>query len=233
MFVQNESMTIDAAEVLAGTELFGHLDRPTIDALAESAQPKTFTKNEDIFQRGEHGDSLYVVVSGRVKVYVEYEPGTEMLLTTLGPGEVFGEIALLDDGGRSASAAALEATTVLALRRVNLLELIHTNPHLADPVLRSVGETVRRLTERAWDLIFLDLPGRVAKLLLEEADPDALGGPRVELGLTQSDIAGLVGGSRQAVNQVLRHFQQRGYIETSGSAIVIKKPDDLKRRATT
>ncbi|MEA2433567.1 MAG: family transcriptional regulator, cyclic receptor protein [Actinomycetota bacterium] len=224
-------MTVDAAEVLSQTELFGHLGRTEIDSIAQHATERAFTKNQDIFHRGDHGDSLYVVVSGRVKVYVEYEPGTEMLLTTLGPHEVFGEIALLDDAGRSASAAALEATTLLTLKRVNLLELIHQNPQLADPVLRSVGETVRRLTERAWDLIFLDLPGRVAKLLLDQAATS--GGARVELGLTQSDIAGLVGGSRQAVNQVLRHFQQRGYIQMDGQAIVIVKPEDLKRRATT
>jgi CRP-like cAMP-binding protein len=225
-------VTTDAVDVLANTDLFGHLDRAALEALAEHASELTFAKNEDVFHRGEHGDSLYVVVTGRVKVYVEYQPGTEMLLTTLGPHDVFGEIALLDDAGRSASAAALEATALIALRRVNLLELIHNDPRLADPVLRSVGETVRRLTERAWDLIFLDLPGRVAKLLLEQADPDASGRQRVELGLTQADIAGLVGGSRQAVNQVLRHFQQRGYIETDGPAIVILRPEDLKRRVT-
>ena len=141
---------------------------------------------------------------------------------------------MVDGGLRSASAAAVEATTLLTLNRTALLESLTDSPELVDRLLRSLGSTVRRLTDQAADLVFLDLHGRVAKLLLglaEERGASESGGWVLDLHLTQTDLANMVGGSRQSVNQVLRSFQRVGYLELDGRRIVIRKPELLQRRA--
>ena len=172
------------------------------------------------------------MVSGLVKVYRTSPDGDEMLLVTLGPAAVFGELPMVDGGLRSASAAAVEATTVLMINRAALLELLRTSPELVDGLLRSMGSMVRRLTDQAADLVFLDLHGRVAKLLLRLAEERGTDGQStLDLHLTQSDLANMVGGSRQSVNQVLNSFERLGYVELDGRKIVIRKPDLLKRRA--
>ena len=169
-----------------------------------------------------------------VKVFVTSERGDEMVLTTLHPPEVFGELALIDGGPRSASAEALEPAAALVLTRPTLLELLAQHPPLTDSLLRSLGAVLRRLTEQTSDLVFLDLHGRVAKLLLNLAsEQENEEGEIVDLDLhmTQSDLAGMVGGSRQSVNQILQYFQGRGYIELDGRRVKLLRPDLLRRRA--
>ena len=157
-----------------------------------------------------------------------------MVLTTLHPPEVFGELALIDGGPRSASAEALEPSVVLVLTRPTLLELLAQHPTLTDSLLRSLGAVLRRLTEQTSDLVFLDLHGRVAKLLLnlaleQRAEANELS--VLDLHMTQSDLAGMVGGSRQSVNQILQYFQGRGYIKLDGRRVELLRPDLLRRRA--
>lgn len=157
-----------------------------------------------------------------------------MLLVTLGPPEIFGELALLDGGLRSASAEALEDTSLLVVTRPTFLEVLRSSPSLTEALLRTLGGLVRRLTEQTADLVFLDLYGRVAKLLVTfaQAHGETQGDEIVlDLQLTQTDIASMVGGSRQSVNQILRAFERRGYLEMHGRRIVLKRPDQLRRRA--
>jgi CRP-like cAMP-binding protein len=157
-----------------------------------------------------------------------------MVLVTLGPSAVFGELPMIDGGLRSASAAAVESTTLLTLTRVSLLDALRDSPELVDRMLRSLGSMVRRLTDQAADLVFLDLPGRVAKLLLalaEERGTSETDGRTLDLGMTQTDLANMVGGSRQSVNQVLRSFERLGYLELEGRRIVIRERALLQRRA--
>ena len=157
-----------------------------------------------------------------------------MVLVTLGPSSVFGELPMVDGGLRSASAAAVEATTVLMVTRAALLEALRESPELADRLLRSLGSMVRRLTDQAADLVFLDLHGRVAKLLLtldDERGTGATDDRSLDLGMTQTDLANMVGGSRQSVNQVLRSFERLGYLELDGRRIVIRERALLERRA--
>lgn len=224
-----------AAELLAKTALFGPLGDDVASRLADHAIERNYQKGQIIFHEGDQDDALFVIASGLVKVFLTSEQGEEMVLVTLRPPETFGELALIDSGPRSASTEALDDTTLLLLRRSALLELLQEMPQLTDALLRSVGTSLRRLTEQTADLVFLDLEGRVAKLLLRLADQRGLAtddGVVLDLGMTQTDLAGMVGGSRQSINQILHSFQSRGYLELHRKRVVLKRPDRLERRAT-
>jgi CRP-like cAMP-binding protein len=184
--------------------------------------------------QGDPGDSLFAVVSGLVKVFVTSARGEDLVLATVGPGDSFGELSLIDGEGRSASAEAVDACSLLILDRAGFVELIRDRPELVDRLLRTLGGLVRRLTDQAGDLVFLDLPGRIAKLLLNLAGENSATGSSetdVEMPFSQSDLARMVGASRQTVNHVLRSFQATGYIALSGRHLRILRPDALRRRA--
>lgn len=222
-----------AADLLRQTALFGEVDDETLTHLAERAVERTYKKGQLIFYQGDPAEALFVVIEGRIKVVVTSEDGDEMLLVTLDPGDVFGEIAVIDGEPRSASAETLEETKVLMLTRATFLETLRGSPEMTESLLRSLGAVLRRLTEQTADLVFLDLHGRVAKLLLgmaEKQDP-AAEGIELDVHLTQTDLASMVGGSRQSVNQILRSFERRGYLEVHGRKLVLKDPEALKRRA--
>lgn len=227
--------TDQAVSLLGRTKLFGDLDGESLAGIGARAVERFYRRGRLVFAQGDLGDALYVLVDGLVKVYVTSEEGEEMVLVTLRPPDTFGELALIDDGERSASAEALEPTRLLALTRADLFGLMATHPRVAEALLRSLGKLVRRLTEQASDLVFLDLHGRVAKLLLalaEERGESHEGGVVLDLHMTQSDLAGMVGGSRQSVNQILHAFERRGYVELHGREVVIRRPEVLRRRAT-
>lgn len=226
--------TQQAASLLATTKLFGDLDDQTLDRLAERAVERNYKKGQLVFHQGDAADALYVVEQGLVKVFVTSEEGDEMVLVTIRPPDVFGELAIVDGGDRSASAETLEPTVLLSLTRGVFLEVLQENPTMTDHLLRSLGAVLRRLTEQAADLVFLDLHGRVAKLLLGLADDRGEktdGEIALDLHLTQTDLASMVGGSRQSVNQILRSFERRGYLDLQGKKIVLKKPELLRKRA--
>ena len=222
------------ASHLGGTRLFGELDPAALASLAERAVERSYKKGQLLVYQGDSGDSVFVIVEGLVKVMVTSEEGEEMVLVTLRPNDTFGELSLVDGGPRSASAEAIEPTRVLIITRPILLELLGQHPSLTDTLLRELGSLARRLTEQAADLVFLDIHGRMAKLLLTMADDrgEQAGDTIVlDLNLTQADLAAMVGGSRQSVNQTLRSFESRGYLEIEGRSITLKKPTELRRRA--
>lgn len=226
-------MDDDAARLLTETTLFAGIDAATAAELAKRLVRRTYRRGQPLFHQGDPGDALYVLVDGSVAVVVTSENGDRMVLTTLHAPDVFGEIALLDGGSRSATAEAVEETTALMLSRAAFLELMKEQPSLVDGLLRSLGALVRRLSEQAADFVFLDLGGRVAKALLrlaEDAGPLSDGLP-VEIGVTQGRLAEMAGGSRQSVNQILQSFQQRGYLELHGRRVLICRPEQLARRA--
>lgn len=222
-----------AADVLRRTDLFGALDNDVLDRLAAASRSRAYGKGQYIWYQGDPGDTLLVVCEGLVKVVFASEAGDEAVLVTLGGCEVLGEIALLDGAARSASVVAVEPTTGLLLTRATVLDVMAGHPVVLDAMLRSLGKLVRRLTEQAGDLVFLDLGGRLAKLLLRLAgDPEALGGIVLDTGLSQSDLAAMVGASRPAVNRVLHSFVARGLISVDGQVIVLRDVPGLRRRAS-
>lgn len=223
-----------AAELLAKTQIFGEIDEDSIRKLAERATLRTYAKGQLIFHQGDLAGSLFVMKEGLVKVFVTSEDGDEMVLVTLRPPDTFGELALLDGSDRSASAEALEPTTVVEVNRTTFLDIVRSTPHMMEALLVSMGAVLRRLTEQAADLVFLDLHGRVAKLLMTMADEHGNAnddGIELDVKLTQTDIAAMVGGSRQSINQILRSFEERGYVELRGKTMLVKQPDRLRHRA--
>ena len=219
--------------LLRATEVFSGVDVATATELAHRMVRRTYRRGEALFHQGDAGDALYVIVEGSVAVVVTSENGDRMVLTTLGPPDVLGEIALLDGGCRSASAEAVEETSALVLSRAAFLELMRDHPPFVEQLLRSLGALVRRLSEQASDFVFLDLPGRVAKALVRLAEDTGrpLDGIPVEVAVTQQRLAEMVGGSRQSVNQILHAFGARGLVELHGRRVLICKPDQLRRRA--
>ena len=221
-----------ATEVLRGVPLFAVLGEDGLTAAARAGLTRTYGGGQIICHQGDPGDRLYVVLHGLVKVVFTSERGNEIVLRTLGDAEVFGELALLDGSPRSASVVAVESTQVFMLLRDRLLELMRQNPRLADEFLRMLGRLVRRLTEQAGDLVFLDLPGRLAKPLLQLAGQHGGAGRSVlDRGLTQSDLAAMIGASRPAVNRALQSLAARGYLTVQGQAIKLRDIEGLRRRA--
>ena len=156
---------------------------------------------------------LSVVVEGQVKVCFTSGRGDGTVLNILGTEEIFGELALLDGAPRSASEVALKSTSLFVLPRRQLLELMSVNPGLADQFLKLIGKRVRKLTEKAGDLAFLDLAGRLAKVLLQlSAMHGPVHGDVLDSGLTQTDLAGMVGASRTAVNRARKSPAARRHI---------------------
>jgi CRP/FNR family transcriptional regulator, cyclic AMP receptor protein len=224
----------EAAGLLGRSQLFSRLGEGLLRDLVGQASTRSYRKGAMIFYQGDAGDALYVLAEGRVKVFVTSKQGEEMVLATLAPPDAVGEVALFDDGPRSASVEALDAVTALAFARSTLLDLLHTTPDAADAVLRSAGSLLRRLTGQAADLVFLDLEGRVAKLLVgiaERSAQDVEHGVALDLGVTQTDLAAMVGGSRQSVNQILHALEGRRFLALEGRSVTILDLDALRHRA--
>lgn len=226
--------TADAARALAAAPLFTGLSPRLLHQLAERAVQRDYARGEVVFQKGDPGTAMFLVRSGLLKVYESSPEGTELVLTTLAAGAVVGELALADGGERSASVAALQPSRLLVLGRNEFLHALRQEGALAEPLLHYLAAHLRRLTDFAADLVFLDLSARVAKLLTRLAEES---GQPVRPGmllrsLTQSELAAMVGASRQSTNGVLRGFVQAGWVELEGRQIRLLRPDLLRDRGS-
>lgn len=220
--------------VLSRTELFGHLSEETLREIAPKGIRRRHKKGELIFRQGDEGRTVYVLLGGLAKIFLTSERGDEMLLATLQAPATFGELALIDGLPRSASVEAIEPVETLTFNVTDLVELSKANGSFSTGLLESLAGLIRRLTDQASDFVFLDLHGRVAKLLLNFVDTRGEHtdeGIVLDLHLTQGDLARMVGGSRQSVNQILGTLSNRGYLALYGRKIVIKRLDLLRRRA--
>jgi CRP-like cAMP-binding protein len=212
--------------------LFRVLSREDILVTAQAGICRVYAPGQIICHQGDPGDHLYAVIQGLVKIVFISGRGDEMVLNVMGSEEIFGELALLDGSPRSASVVALKSTCVFMLPRTRLLELMSNNPGLTDEFLKLIGGRIRKLTEQAGDLAFLDLGGRLAKLLLQlSARQDHVHGVVLDRGLTQSDLAAMIGSSRPAVNRALQSFSARGLIAIQGRTILLRDLDGLRKRS--
>jgi CRP/FNR family cyclic AMP-dependent transcriptional regulator len=221
--------------LLAGSALFADLAPQALRFLAERANRVDLARGEIVFHEGDDGDTLYVIAEGLVKVWVSSSGGEEMVLATLRSPDAFGELSAVDGRPRSASATALESTTLVALDRATLLDAVHHHAGVADGMLTALGGLARRITEQTSDLVFLDLAGRLAKTLAALADRDGVpreSGVVLELPLTQTELAEMVGGSRQSVNKTLKLFEHRGFLQMHGREVVIVDLEALRRRGS-
>ena len=220
-------------KALVGTDLFRTFDPAAIRLVAQRLVPRTYARGQIVFHQGDPGDALFVLVSGLVKVTVTSPRGDQMVLVTLQGPETFGELSLIDGKPRSASVEVLEDAQILRLGR-DIWRQLAEHPDFSVALLRAASRMVRRLTDQASDFAFLDLHGRVAKLLIRYADERGQrsdGGILLDLHMTQSDLAQMVGGSRQSVNQILRSLENRDYLEIRNKKILLKDEERLRQRA--
>ena len=221
-------------DVLMSAALFSALDDEAAAALRASMVEVRLERGELLFNEGEPGDRMYIVESGKIKLGTTAADGRESLIAVLGPGEQFGELSLFDPGPRTATARALTDATILGLGHDALRPWLTGRPEVAESLLAALAQRLRRTNDAMADLVFSDVPGRVAKALLDlgekfgQARPDGL---YVAHDMTQEELAQLVGASRETVNKALADFVQRGWVQLEPRAILIIDTDRLHRRA--
>jgi CRP/FNR family cyclic AMP-dependent transcriptional regulator len=220
--------------LLASMPFFSDLTADDRATLAETLQQRTSARGDIIFREGERGDTVYLVVEGKVKITTGGSGNRENLLAILGPGDVFGELTLFDPSPRTATATALTELRYASLSHDQLRAWLQTRPDVAGMLLAVLARRLRRTNQSMADLVFTDVPGRVAKALLELSErfgAPAGVGIRVEHGLTQEELAQLVGASRETVNKALADFATRGWLRLESRAVVLLDRDRLARRA--
>jgi CRP/FNR family transcriptional regulator, cyclic AMP receptor protein len=214
--------------------LFADLDDEEVRDLMNVARRRIFRSGEIIFHREDPGQVLYVIKEGKVKICLISPDGQEMTLTVLGKGEYFGEFALLDGLPRSTDAIASERVECYTLQRTDFHNAIMKNPKIAIQAMEVLSKRLRNTNQMVEDLIFLDVYGRVAKKLVELADAHGVkaedGGIRIEMRLTQQELASMVGASRESVNKVMGYFSEKNFISTDKHRITLHRIADLKRR---
>ncbi len=220
---------------LGGMPLFRDLDAADLATLAATVRTRRYARGEVIFHRGDPGDALHIVLTGRVKISSPSDTGVEAILTTLRPGEWFGALALLDGAPRSASATAVGATETLILPRDRFRQLVDDEPSIRDHVLTALAEEMRRLTRHVEELHFLDIAGRIAARLVRLAEEQGIdrddGEVRLDGPITQGEIAAMVGSTRQSVNKLLGQLVDDGLIRIERDAIVIQDLAALRQAA--
>lgn len=216
--------------MLRKVSFFSRLTDRELEALAHSLGKRTFGKGMIIFHKGSPGRSLYIIESGKVRIFLLSRSGQEISVNVYGPGEVFGEMAILDGLPRSAGAMVMEKTVVYTLYRDDFLRCIETSPRMARSIIEELSSRLRYTTDYVEHLAFLDVNGRVAAKLLELADRYGLKGEGIEIDmrLTQTELASWVAARRESVNKVLSNLRDQGLIEVDGQRITILDPAGLE-----
>ncbi|GAA2518711.1 Crp/Fnr family transcriptional regulator [Pilimelia columellifera] len=221
-------------EVLARSGIFQGVDADAAAALAKEMETVDVRKGDVVFNEGEQGDSLYIVIAGKIKLGRRAADGRQNLISVMGPSDMLGELSLFDPGPRTATATAVTDTRLARLRKQSLRPWLADRPEIAEQLLRVLARRLRRTNDALADLIFTDVPGRVAKNLLQMASRFGTrdgGVLRVTHDLTQEELAQLVGASRETVNKALADFASRGWLRLDGKSVIILDPERLARRA--
>lgn len=224
---------MDAAErrqALSKTQLFKALQPADLDAVLARAVVRRVRRGEVIRRRGDPGSGMAIIVSGRVRISLVSEDGREVTLTVLGPGEVLGEMTLLDGGDCSADATAQEDCVLLALERTQFLRLLRSNSELCLHLMEVLCQRLRRSNAALEDMALLDLSTRLGRLLLRLCGDYGVaspGGTRIEVKLSQKDLSSLAGASREKVNRQLRQWELDGIVGKDGGRLLIMKPEAL------
>ena len=221
-------------EVLRQAPLFSGLDEESAAVLETSMASSSLKRGDVLFNEGDDGSQLYIVTEGKVKLGRSSADGRENLLAILGPGQMFGELSLFDPGPRSATVTAVTDTAFFSLSHDDLLKWLDGRPDVANGLLSQLASRLRRANDVVADLVFSDVPGRVAKALLDLASRfgrKADDGIHVNHDLTQEELAQLVGASRETVNKALADFASRGWMRLEPRSVVILDLERLQRRA--
>ena len=219
--------------VVRTAPLFTALDDASAVSLRASMDSVKIAKGSILFAEGDEGDHLYVIVEGKVKLGTSSGDGRENLLSILGPGEMFGELSLFDPNPRTSTATAVTDAKLLSLGQAKLIPWLADHPPVALHLLAALAQRLRRTNEAVGDLVFSDVPGRVAKALIdlgERFGKQTDEGLFIHHDLTQEELAQLVGASRETVNKALADFAGRNWLKLDGRAVLITDVERLSKR---
>jgi CRP/FNR family transcriptional regulator, cyclic AMP receptor protein len=213
-------------------ELFGKLSDTEVDSLISYSRIERYAAGREIFAKGSPGQSLMAVLRGRVKISSPSDDGKEVVFTIFNAGDIFGEIAVLDGGERSADATAIADCELLVLARRDFLRVLENRADLCLSLLKILCGRLRQTSEQVEDVMFRHLEWRLAKALLhlvESVGLRALHSPSVELHVSQRELGAMAGGSRESVNKILQGWHRRGLIDLSKGSIIIRDVNALER----
>jgi CRP-like cAMP-binding protein len=221
-------------EVVRRAPLFTALDEAAAVSLRSSMDTVKIAKGSILFKEGDDGEHLYVIVDGKLKLGTSSGDGRENLLSILGPGEMFGELSLFDPGPRTSTATAVTDAKLLSLGHEKVIPWLKQHPEVSLQLLTRLSQRLRRTNEAVGDLVFSDVPGRVAKALIDLGDRFGKTTPEgllVNHDLTQEELAQLVGASRETVNKALADFAGRGWLKLDGRSVLIADVERLRKRS--
>jgi CRP-like cAMP-binding protein len=221
-------------EVVRRAPLFTALDEAAAVSLRASMDTVKIAKGSILFKEGDDGEHLYVIIDGKLKLGTSSGDGRENLLSILGPGEMFGELSLFDPGPRTSTATAVTDAKLLSLSHEKVIPWLKQNPEVSLQLLTRLSQRLRRTNEAVGDLVFSDVPGRVAKALIDLGDRFGKTSPEgllVNHDLTQEELAQLVGASRETVNKALADFAGRGWLKLDGRSVLITDVERLGKRS--
>lgn len=225
---------MDRRQLLASVPLFAGLAERELDALLAVTTTKRLEARAALFHKGDPGNTLYAVMRGRLKASVAGGEGKEIVFNLMGPGEVIGEIALLDGSARSATVEAVEPSELLSLQRRDLVAMLERHPKVAIRLATVLAQRLRRLSALTEDTRFLNLPARLAKKLLELAashGAKTAAGVRIGVKLPQHQLGEMVGTSRESVNKQLRAWVAEGWIRVEKGYVTLAKVDEIEALA--
>src|SRR3954454_5442566 len=221
----------DLAAELVRIPLFAGLDGDELDSIARTAFVRHLARGQILFSEGEPSDHLFLVRSGRLRVFLVSAHGEELVLSVCGPGDTLGELSVLDRAPRSATVDAMERTELIAISGDDARAVLEKNLHALRAVAIELAAGMRRLSGTAADLVFLDLPRRLAKLLLAEAVTGADGASESHSAMSQRGVAARLGVTRQSLNRALSALAQRNWITVEGATVHLDDPAALSRFA--
>jgi CRP/FNR family transcriptional regulator, cyclic AMP receptor protein len=214
---------METIDILKNNDLFKGLDHEALTGLATLTLKRTVLKNIPVILEGDLSTSMYLIKSGRVNVKVTNDEQKEMILTTLRPGDHFGELSLLDGGARSTSVITLEKCEFIVITREHFYAFLHQHPDIAISVIKYLCQRVRTITSVAQDLALLDVYGRLTKLLDNLAEPEENGQRVISLPLTHNDIAERGGASREMITRILNGLSDGNYLSISNKIITLNR----------
>ena len=225
----SEVRYVDRREIFAQHAFFRGLAEIAIDELVARSRIERCRRGKTIFRRASPGTAMMAVLRGSVKICTVSRNGKEAVLNVIGPGQVFGEIAVLDGGPRTADAVTLVESDILVLDRRDFMPVVRAHPELAQRLLEVLCGRLRKTSEQLEDAFFLDMPGRLAKALLT-ARPTAAGGV-TQIQLTQRELGEMIGTARESVNKLLHTWGRAGIVAIRRGAIEIRRPEALRKLA--
>lgn len=226
-------MALTNEEVVRKAPLFTALDDASASTLRASMKEVKINKGQTLFKEGDSGDRLFVVVEGKLKLGTSSGDGRENLLSILGPGDMFGELSLFDPGPRTATATAVTDSKLLSLANDQVIGWVTAHPEVSLQLLGRLAQRLRRTNEVLADLVFADVPGRVAKAIMDLGEKFGVkkdDGLYVNHDLTQEELAQLVGASRETVNKAMADFTTRGWVRLEPRAVVVLDYERLSKR---